>query len=1197
MLRSSSADHIRLGLASDYLKFREDSFARIAEAILLGARLIGHGSPSDVPTLPESLDADERSLAPASSDTSSPPAPLSSASPRLQGRPRSASVPAAVGHSSPSGDRCCPVTGCDHVYKNQPEFGTINQHFGRCHKDLLEADRLKYGLHYDLNLCRKCFKYYDQKHNNCNPDRLASTPSTPINKPSDNEALPTGTVPESSVISEPRVGVRSNAQILKDALREYSLAQSREGREQVISKLFKAVAGNRRQRRAFQRHVDREHRKVLKALRTLRTSGNTQKAMSALREGESFPVNESTVPQISKLYVPSSEDFQAPTDLHTNDDYKVEVRPDTVKQVLFKKDPTTGAGLSGISYATLQSICEDEEVLNHLTILVNDILNGRFADDSEAKTLLLNGRGVAIKKSDGGPRPIGVGEVLLNLSLSCLIKTQEHAIKSCLSPDDYGFRTPDGPAKAVHKVNAIRAKARSTHGSNNPVHIVIIKIDISNAYGTTARMAVLRLLQHKLKKLVRPFAFTHGAPHDVYFGDIEPIQQEEGLTQGDPAAPAYSQLLYGSLCQVVRDSKDPQLLGSFFDDLFIVDVFDTAIACFEEVKALFAQANMEVNLRKTELFSDTPLTPAQLDVLREKGLKHTNEGVMIVGTPVGTPQYVDRVLSEKVTSTLAVLELIDLAARAGKMNTPWLHPQGLLHLTRNCANQLLRHLLRTIDPCVVIPHFRTVDQKTLELICHILSIRPEELTDCVKNRITLPGAMAGLGIRQYTLEAPCAFLGCLARTFHALPEELREYVPGVDEARALLLQKLPAAELPTIDQLSPVLGETDEQRSRRMSTGQRLREQVETQLLKETEQIATGHEQFFLRAARLPMAGDFLFASMSDPACRMFHYFDIVARLYLGIRVTPSNCFLGDCNGARVLGYGDHAVKHCSAKATWRHNEIRDILVRLLRTVSRSHDISWDVVVEPWLREYDIHKRADANNPADARADILLLIPERNWEYWIDVTVCQIIPGKSDALSILQKSYKDKQDRYLNNYDGMNPKQLVPLVFGSTGIWEENTITSIQVMLKALAGAVARRTSKSSDEDSIKEAAEKLYNKLYSRLRSQIAIKLAKSLGSMLNWLRWKNTLPGSLPSTAVNLDRSQPVSDATPKTSPTPTKRPLFLTRVSRLSRLPKPPTTQRFKAYVTRRRARSLPARLGRLAGSQSASSRADDDYIGVE
>jgi len=129
------------------------------------------------------------------------------------------------------------------------------------------------------------------------------------------------------------------------------------------------------------------------------------------------------------------------------------------------------------------------------------------------------------------------------------------------------------------------------------------------------------------------------------------------------------------------------------------------------------------------------------------GLKVTYDGLMIVGTPVGTPTYVESVLHNKVEEVKATLGNIKRAATEGQVNTEWLNPQGLYHLVRNCANQLLRQLQCTVDPALTRGHFKEVDDITMDLICYIFKIRRNDRTRVVRNRIVLPGSLSGLGMR------------------------------------------------------------------------------------------------------------------------------------------------------------------------------------------------------------------------------------------------------------------------------------------------------------------------------------------------------------------------------------------------------------------------------------------------------------------
>jgi hypothetical protein len=115
---------------------------------------------------------------------------------------------------------------------------------------------------------------------------------------------------------------------------------------------------------------------------------------------------------------------------------------------------------------------------------------------------------------------------------------------------------------------------------------------------------------------------------------------------------------------------------------------------------------------------------------------------------------------------------IGRAVTAGTLHSPWMNPQGLYHLTRNCANQLLRHLLRTVCPTITTELFKPLDEATMKLVTRIFEIRPEDLTEAIKTMLVLPGALGGFGLATYTDAAPTAFLGCIAKISDYLPSEL-----------------------------------------------------------------------------------------------------------------------------------------------------------------------------------------------------------------------------------------------------------------------------------------------------------------------------------------------------------------------------------------------------------------------------------------
>ena len=169
--------------------------------------------------------------------------------------------------------------------------------------------------------------------------------------------------------------------------------------------------------------------------------------------------------------------------------------------------------------------------------------------------------------------------------------------------------------------------------------------------------------------MVRPFLVTHQGAHEVHFPRMEPILAAEGLTQGDPAAPVYAQLVYGGICQRVRDELDPKLLASFFDDTFIVDDFDLALKGVLKLKQLFHEVGLEVCLDKSSVYSTTPLTEEQLGELAEHGIRDAGEGILLLGTPIGSDSFIRQYLASETSSVMDILGDIQTAVDVGTSMT------------------------------------------------------------------------------------------------------------------------------------------------------------------------------------------------------------------------------------------------------------------------------------------------------------------------------------------------------------------------------------------------------------------------------------------------------------------------------------------------------------------------------------------------
>jgi len=400
-------------------------------------------------------------------------------------------------------------------------------------------------------------------------------------------------------------------------------------------------------------------------------------------------------------------------------------------------------------------------------------------------------------------------------------------------------------------------------------------------------------------------------------------------------------------------------------------------------------------------------------------------------------------------------------------------------------------IIFSVDPALTRRYFREVDDITMDLVCYIFKIRRKDRTRVVRNRIVLPGSLTGLGMRTYEMDAPCAFLGSLARNLAFLDPGLREqYSELYDTAVRMLQRVLPAEEIPAFEDLIPKPRESKEELAKRMSVGQTLKAACEKKLFNETVSKASGPSKFFIHAAQVKMAGDFLFASISDPSCRIKEdVFSYTTRLYLGIEVTPKRCVLGACMRAKVHPYAEHAQLHFRGMSVLRHNEVRDLIVRNLRDGRCISDFALEVFKEADLDSHGFKMRKDAVNEHDTRADLLVHIPETGTTFILDVTVLQPKPfrGRSE----IEAAEKKKFDRYLKNWHA-DESQVIPLVFTCVGGWSDGTVD----FLKKMFGKIANGN-------------EELYNKLFTRFRYRVATIVAKWVGRMLLEMNKQNRVPG----------------------------------------------------------------------------------------
>ena len=245
-----------------------------------------------------------------------------------------------------------------------------------------------------------------------------------------------------------------------------------------------------------------------------------------------------------------------------------------------------------------------------------------------------------------------------------------------------------------------------------------------------------------------------------------------------------------------------------------------------------------------------------------------------------------------------------------------------------------------------------------------------------------------------------------------------------------------------------------------METRQRLREGKKKRDARDIEILATVHDrltpdQRFL----VEIAGEKGVSSWLTVEPRSAHgttlnksdFRDAVALRYgLPLDGLPTNCVCGADLST------DHAmVCPCGGYPTARHNEIRDLIAELLRSVSP------DVAIEPNLLPFGGETLAwsTSNRSQEARLDVRARgFWTRQQEAFFDIRVTHpraTLLSREKAMSQLERNEREKKRHYAERVNQIDRGTFTPLVFATNGMIGKEC----SVFLKALVGRILEKNA------------------------------------------------------------------------------------------------------------------------------------------
>lgn len=431
----------------------------------------------------------------------------------------------------------------------------------------------------------------------------------------------------------------------------------------------------------------------------------------------------------------------APSDIRpapSSDISLPDVSPVELDKILLTLPSSSAAGLDGLRFAHIKQMISTDvtrRLRDQLCTLITTVIGGRLPQF--ILPLFYAASLTAIKKKDGGVRPIACGLSVRRLAAKILLKRLKVQYTEVLRPRQLGCGIPNGAESIVH---AISYEISRSHQSDEPT--VILKCDIRNAFNSLRRDWMLERVKELLPELLPHAAQAYG--QDSYLrGDGISLMSSCGVQQGDPAGPLLFCLgihpLVRSLCSPVS--------SWYLDDGVLVGDADVVTRDIQTIKDFEEMSGLQLNFSKCEVSVVGGSERARNEVLQR--IRHclpsvthvTLDSLEILGAPVSKE-------SAKMAFAKRARTLERLCANLHLLSSQ----EALLLLRLSLFVPRITYLLR----CVEDPdpdQLQDCDRLLKDTLECILNIR---LDDNLLAKATLPIRLGGLGVRLASeLAGPC----------------------------------------------------------------------------------------------------------------------------------------------------------------------------------------------------------------------------------------------------------------------------------------------------------------------------------------------------------------------------------------------------------------------------------------------------------
>ena len=378
------------------------------------------------------------------------------------------------------------------------------------------------------------------------------------------------------------------------------------------------------------------------------------------------------------------------------------------------------------------------------------------------------GRITALQKPNGGVRGIVAGDAIRRLVSRTIAQQLGPAVEKATAPHQYAMTTKAGCECIAHVLQSVC--------ESNP-QSTVVSVDGVSAFDLISRESMLHGLMRvagggEVLPFVRQF---YGQPSQYLWEDANgvthTIPQGEGGEQGDAVMPLlYSLGQHSALEAIQRQLLPSERLFAYLDDICAITPDPERVGPIYAAmqNELWVHSCVRIDGGKTQVWNAAGQKPGvceamdqvarglnpEANVWRGSELPTHKQGIKVLGTPVGHPDYVaaqlEKIMEKQHTFLQRIPSIPDL-------QSAWLL---LLH----CASPRANYLLRVLPPDGVLRYAQVHDERLWQCFCRLLSIAPDQCDRIAASSSTLPMSLGGLGLRSAARTSAPAYWASWADT-------------------------------------------------------------------------------------------------------------------------------------------------------------------------------------------------------------------------------------------------------------------------------------------------------------------------------------------------------------------------------------------------------------------------------------------------